>query len=126
LSQFETVNTEVASTVTKQQMTDLPLATRSPLNPVALQPGVAVTTTVRNAIISGVRGQANNVTQDGINVQDNYIRNDGLFAQSAPNVESTGEFTIISNNLSADSGSGLAQVRITTTRGSYECYTLQR
>lgn len=115
---IETVSTEVASTVTKQQMTDLPLATRSPLNLVGLQPGVAVATTMRNAIISGVRGQANNVTQDGINVQDNYIRNDGLFAQSAPNVESTGEFTVIANNLSADSGSGLAQVRITTTRGT--------
>lgn len=113
-----TVDAEVSTVVNKQQMTDLPLITRSPLNLVGLQAGVAVSTNVRNSIISGLRGQANNVTQDGINVQDNYIRNDGLFAQSAPNVESTGEFTIIANNLSADSGSGLAQVRIVTTRGT--------
>jgi len=115
---IQTSTAELNTDVSRRQILDLPLVVRNPVELVTLQPGVNVTTGTREAVISGLRGHANNITQDGINIQDNFLRDDGLFAQGAPSVENTGEFSITSQNVGADSGFGVAQIRLTTPRGS--------
>src|SRR5467141_645293 len=71
-----TTDTEVASTVDKKQIEDLPILDRNPLNLLNLEAGVnnsrpnGPTTTT----INGQRTTYTNMTLDGINIQDNFIR----------------------------------------------------
>jgi hypothetical protein len=106
-------NAELSSTVSPRQVIDLPLNGRNPLSLVSLQPGA-------NATSNGINGQrstAINVTRDGINVQDNYIRS-GTFVDDQPTVDDTGEFTVTTQNASVDQGgAGSSQIQLVTPRG---------
>lgn len=73
----QTTSAAVTGTVEKQQIEDLPILNRNPLALVGLQAGVnqnGRTVTV----INGQRESFANVTIDGINVQDNFIRTNTL------------------------------------------------
>src|SRR5688572_5824152 len=85
----------LTNVINTRQVQDLPLPTRNPLDLAGLQPGVAVVGTgTRTGSISGLRGSATNVTQDGINAMDNFVKTDSLFALSAPSLNSTSEISI--------------------------------
>lgn len=107
-------NGELGTTVSPQQIKALPLNGRNPLALVGLQAGVAG----RSGAINGTRTSSVNYTRDGINVQDNFIRNG--FVTDAPNIDDTSEFTIITQNAGAESGYGTAQVQLVTPRGGSE------
>ena len=112
---INTENAELSTVVTEKQINDLPLNGRNPVQLAALQAGVATNTTTRNANVNGMRGSYNNITWDGINIQENYLRGNassGLFAQAAPSVVGVGEFTITTQNASAADGTGAAQVKL--------------
>jgi hypothetical protein len=114
---------EIARTVLEKQINDLPLNGRNPVQLALLQPGVATVAGTRNATINGMRGSYNNITWDGINVQEPYLRGNSsssLFAQAGPSVSGVGEFTIISQNAGAADGTGAAQIKLVTPRGSTE------
>ncbi len=118
---INTENAELSTVVTEKQINDLPLNGRNPVQLAALQAGVATNSSIRNANVNGMRGSYNNITWDGINIQENYLRGNassGLFAQAAPSVAGVGEFTITTQNASAADGTGAAQVKIITPRGS--------
>ncbi|HET9713388.1 MAG TPA: hypothetical protein VFP64_15955, partial [Pyrinomonadaceae bacterium] len=118
---INTENAELSTVVTEKQINDLPLNGRNPIQLAALQAGVSTNTTVRNSNVNGMRGSYNNITWDGINIQENYLRGNqssGLFAQAAPSVAGVGEFTITTQNASAADGTGAAQIKIVTPRGS--------
>lgn len=119
---LQTTTSEVITGINRKQILELPISTRNPMNLVALQAGVTGRGSgaggSRTMVVNGLRGNTNNVTQDGINVQDNFLRNDGFFAISALTVENTGEFTISTNNISSADGAGVAQIRVSTPRGS--------
>lgn len=118
---INTENAELSTVVTEKQINDLPLNGRNPVQLAALQAGVATNTSTRNANVNGMRGSYNNITWDGINIQENYLRGNassGLFAQAAPSVAGVGEFTITTQNASAADGTGAAQVKLVTPRGS--------
>lgn len=120
---INTENAELSTVVTEKQINDLPLNGRNPVQLAALQAGVATNSAIRNANVNGMRGSYNNITWDGINIQENYLRGNassGLFAQAAPSVAGVGEFTITTQNASAADGTGAAQVKIITPRGSSE------
>ncbi|MGH9794298.1 MAG: carboxypeptidase regulatory-like domain-containing protein, partial [Candidatus Acidiferrales bacterium] len=117
---INTTTPELQTDIDRKQLLDLPLVTRNPMDLVGLQAGVASASNTRNAVFNGLRGRTNNITQDGINVQDNFVRTGGFFAISSPTVENTGEFSISTGTLSANSGAGVGQVRISTPRGSSE------
>ena len=109
----------LTNVINTKQVQDLPIGARDPLDLAALQPGVAVTgSNTRTASISGLRGSATNVTQDGINAMDNYVKTDALFALSSPSLNSTGEISITTGTTSSDAGRGVAQVRVTTKGGT--------
>ncbi|HUQ49365.1 MAG TPA: carboxypeptidase-like regulatory domain-containing protein, partial [Terriglobales bacterium] len=118
----ELVNTstsEISNTVAKEQIRDLPLASRNPLALVTLQAGVPGIFNRTNTAINGARPGWTQVTQDGINIQDNFIRVNGLdFVPNRPTSDNVGEFTITTNNLGADNAGGSSQVKFTTDQGT--------
>ncbi len=118
----EIVNTTSATltnVVNPRQLQDLPLPSRNPIDFARLQAGVAVTgTDTRNASVGGLRGSATNVTQDGVNAMDNFVKTSSFFALQAPSLNSTSEFSVTVGTVGADAGRGVAQVRIVTPSGS--------
>ncbi|MGH9853578.1 MAG: TonB-dependent receptor, partial [Blastocatellia bacterium] len=116
-----TESAELSATIFAKQINDLPLNGRNPVQLATLQAGVATNSGTRNATINGMRGSFNNITWDGINIQENYLRGAGgssLFAQAGPTVIGVAEFTITTQNAGAADGTGAAQVKLVTPRGS--------
>jgi hypothetical protein len=118
----EIINTSsptLSKTINAKQVADLPLLTRNPLDLARLQAGLAVSgTDVRNASVQGLRGNATNVTQDGINAMDNFVKGSSFFAISSPSLNSTSEFSITVGTVGSDAGRGVAQVTLVTPSGS--------
>ncbi len=117
------VNTENATlqtTVLERQINDLPLNGRNPLTLASLQAGVNTSGSNRTASVNGTRGTFTNLTWDGININDNFIRTDSFFGVAAPSVVSVAEFTLTTQNGGPNDGLGVAQVKLATPRGSTE------
>ncbi len=109
---------QVSNTVSPQQILSLPLITRNPLTLTGLQAGVSANS-AQNTTINGMRTTFTNITRDGINIQDQFIRTNATdFAPGRPSVDDTGEFTIVTTNQEADQGYGGAQIRLVTPRGT--------
>ncbi len=109
-------NAELSNTISKKQILELPLLGRNPLNLLSIQAGVSQNG-AQNSSINGLRTSFTNITRDGINVQDGFIRSNATdFSPNRPSVDDTGEFTIVLQNSGADQNGG-AQVRLVTPRG---------
>lgn len=119
-STVQTANAQIVDTVERKQIEALPLFNRSPLALLGLQAGVnqnARTVTV----INGQRPSLSNVTMDGINIQDNFIRSNSLdFLPNLPLLGQVAEFTVTTSNSGAESGLGASQVNIVTPSGTNE------
>ena len=114
-----TENAEIKNTVQERQINDLPLNGRNPLSLAGLQAGVNSSGSgTRTASINGLRGTFSNLTWDGININDNFVRTDSLFGVSAPSVVSVSEFTITTQNSGPGDGLGVAQIKLATPRGT--------
>lgn len=109
---------QVSNTVSPQQILSLPLITRNPIELIKLQAGTT-SNTFQLTTINGMRTTLTNITRDGINIQDAFIRSNATdFASGRPSVDDTGEFTISTSNQDSDSGYGGAQVKLVTPRGT--------
>lgn len=114
-----TTSPSLTNTIDTRQVTDLPLPTRNPLELAGLQAGIAVTGgNVRGASISGLRQTTTNVTQDGINAMDNFVKTSSLFAISTPSLNSIAEFSITTGTVGSDQGRGVGQVTLVTKGGT--------
>jgi len=119
----EVVNTtsaEVTGTVEKKQIDELPILDRNPLALLSLQAGVANSGPggVSETIINGQRSSFSNVTLDGINIQDNFIRENALdFSPNLPFLSQAQEFTVTEQNGDVDK-TGSSGVSIVTPKGS--------
>lgn len=109
--QINSTNAELSTTISAQQIRELPLNGRNPLSLLNLQAGVNVT----SGSINGQRTSSVNYTRDGLNVQDNFIRNG--FVSDQPTVDDTSEFTATTANAGAEQGAGSTQVQLVTPRG---------
>ena len=108
-------NAELSNTVTETQMLGLPINGRDPSLLIQLQPG-----TSQGGEINGQRTSAMNVTRDGLNVQDNFIRT-GNFNPDRPRIDDVSEFTVVTQNANPSLGSGgTSQVQYVTSRGGAE------
>lgn len=107
-------NAELSNTVSPRQVRELPINGRNPLALLNLIAGSNPT----SGSINGQRTSSVNYTRDGLNVQDNFIRNG--FVQDQPTVDDTGEFTVITQNAGAEYGTGSTQVQLVTPRGGSE------
>ena len=112
-----TSNAEVATTITKPQIQNLPMLDRSPLGFLLTQAGInygrGATT------VNGQRSTYVNVTLDGINVQDNYIRTNDLdFLPNLLLLDQVAEVTVTTSNSGASAAGGSAQVTFVTPSGT--------
>ncbi|HZE15201.1 MAG TPA: TonB-dependent receptor plug domain-containing protein, partial [Mycobacterium sp.] len=122
-AQTEIVQTQsaaVAQTLNVQQISTLPLTSRSVMDFIQNLPGVNTASGVRNGNISGLPQSAVNITLDGMNIQDNFLKSsDGMFALVGPRIDAVEEVTVSSAASSAESiGQGAVQIRFTTRSGS--------
>src|SRR5215831_731442 len=118
---INTTSPTVTNVINTRQVVDLPLAGRNPVDLAGLQAGVAVVgTDVRGSSVSGLRQTAVNLTQDGINAMDNFVKTSSFFAITTPSLNSTDEFSVTTSTAGADSGRGGAQVNLVTRGGTNE------
>lgn len=111
----------LTNVINTRQVVDLPLGGRNPVDLAGLQAGIAVVgENVRGASVAGLRQTAVNLTQDGINAMDNFVKTSSFFAISTPSLNSTAEFSITTGTVGADAGRGAAQVNMVTKGGTNE------
>jgi hypothetical protein len=116
---INTTNPTISNTISTRQVQDLPLTGRNPLELAGLQAGIAVVgQDVRGASVGGLRQTSTNVTQDGINAMDNFVKTSSFFAMSAPSINSISEFSITTNTVGSEQGRGVAQVNMVTRSGT--------
>ena len=116
---IQTQSTTVASTINTNQITKLPLTSRSAMDFVNFMPGVSTPGGNRNATINGLPQGVINITLDGINIQDNTLRtSDGFFAIVSPRLDAIEEVSVTTAGQGADAGQGAVQIKFTTRSGS--------
>jgi hypothetical protein len=114
-----TSNAEVTTTVSPRQVQDLPLNGRDPTQLVNLQAGTNINGT-SNTSINGQRISSVNVTQDGLNIQDNYFRTRGFeVLATRPTVAQVAEFAVTTSNVGVET-TGASLVRFVTPSGTNE------
>ena len=102
--------------ISNRQIEELPLLTRNPLGFIPLQAGVASNPS-QNSTINGIRTSATNITIEGVNVQDNFIRSNATdFSPARPLVDEVEEFTV-TGQANADRGFGAGQIQFPIRRG---------
>src|ERR1700680_2661758 len=114
-----TAGAELTETVERKQIEDLPILDRNPMNLLSLQAGVSQNHRTFVTVINGQRQSFSNVTLDGINIQDNYIRAASL--DYTPNLlfmSQVGEFTTTTQNAGPQAGLGSSQVRVVRASGT--------
>ena len=90
-----TTNAELSSTITGRQINELPTATRNGMESFVQLPGTQTTTGFRATYVNGLPLESINVTIDGINTNDNWLKSsDGFFSYIMPSVDSLEEVTL--------------------------------
>jgi len=110
--QINSSNGELSTTITTEQVRELPLNGRNPLSLLNLTAGASPTTNS----INGQRTSATTVTRDGLNVQDNFIRS-GTFVSDQPTVDDISEISITTQNAGSEQGAGASFIQLITPRG---------
>lgn len=114
----QTTNSEISMNVSRSQVKDLPILNRSPQGFVSTQAGVN-SSRGGDSVVNGQRTSFTNVTLDGINIQDNYIRTNAVdFSPNLLLVDQVAEFTISTSNSNPTAGGGSSQVTFVTPSGT--------
>jgi hypothetical protein len=114
----ETGNAEISDTIDVQQIQKLPVLDRDPLALVQTLPGVVYQGNSPTTI-NGLRTSFSNMTLDGINIQDNYLRDNAL--DYTPNRVLLGQirgFTLVTSNENAAASGGATQLAFETPSGT--------
>jgi hypothetical protein len=115
----QTANAEISTTIANEQVSRLPVFDRSPLQLILTQPGIHTGRSFTT--INGLRTSYANVTLDGINIQDNFLRDNALdFLPNLLKTDQVAEMTVITSNANATYSGGAAQVSFITPSGSNE------
>ena len=117
----QTQTSAVSSTISANQITNLPLPGRGAFDFVTQLPGVAQTGgSSRGATVNGLPQSVVNITLDGMNIQDNYAKSwDGMFTRVSPRLDAVEEVSVGSaGNSSGDASQGGVQVRFVTRSGT--------
>ena len=114
----QTTNAEVALNLSRTQIKDLPILNRSPQSLVTALAGTSLGRG-GDTVINGQRTSFTNVTLDGINIQDNYIRTNAVdFSPNLLLTDQVGEMTISTSNTNPAFGNGSSQVTFVTPSGT--------
>ncbi len=115
----QTQSATISSTINTNQITQLPLTTRSAMDFVNFLPGVSTPAGNRDATINGLPQGVINITLDGINIQDNTNRStDGFFAIVSPRLDAIEEVSVTTAGQGADAGQGAVQIKFVTRSGT--------
>jgi hypothetical protein len=115
----QTQSSTVSSTITTEQITNLPLVSRNALNFVVFLPGVETAGGPRGSTISGLPQNAISVTYDGVNVNNNFQSTDGFFSMVTPRLDAVEEVTVTGATPTADQAAlGAVQVAFVTRSGT--------
>src|SRR5919199_1132094 len=119
---LQTESSSVSTTIVGRQISELPFATRDALQLVLTLPGVQTPGAPRTSSINGLPKGSVNLTLDGANIQDNFLRSsDGFFTQIQPKSDAVQEVTVSTAVPGAESaGEGAVQVRFVTKSGTSE------
>ncbi|MEO8370631.1 MAG: TonB-dependent receptor [Candidatus Solibacter sp.] len=110
-------NAEVSSTITASQVQNLPVLGRQVSTLFLTQAGVTNNGAVSS--VNGLRSSFSNVTLDGINIQDNFIRTNDLdYAPMRTTIDQVAEITVSTSNAGASIGGGASQMVLSTKSGS--------
>ena len=115
---IQTSNAEISSTITMEQIAKLPILDRDPLALIQTQPGVVYQGNSATTI-NGLRTSYSNMTLDGINIQDNYIRDNAL--DYTPNkllVGQVRQMTLVTSNANSAASGGATQLAFETPSGT--------
>ncbi len=116
----QTQSSTVSTTINTNQITKLPITSRSAMDFVNMLPGVSTPAGNRDATINGLPRGTINITLDGVNVQDNTLRStDGFFAIVSPRLDAIEEVSVTTASQGAgDTGQGAVQVKFVTRSGT--------
>src|SRR3954453_22937649 len=118
---IQTQSTAVSQALSARQIANLPVPGRNAFDLVSYMPGVTSTDgTIRGATVNGLPQSAVNITLDGMNIQDNYLKtSDGMFARVSPRLDAVEEVTVATASQGADmAGQGAVQVKFVTRSGT--------
>ena len=121
---IQTQSSTVSTTLNTNQITKLPLTSRSAMDFVNYLPGVSTPGGNRDATINGLPQGTINITLDGVNIQDNTLKTgDGFFAIVSPRLDAIEEVTVTTASQGVDaSGQGAVQIKF-VTRGGTNTFT---
>ena len=119
---IETASSNVAQSVTQEQMQDLPLNGRNPLQLTTLTAGTVLTTSGTESgqedntglSVNGLRATQNTYTLDGTVYVNRFFDS----VPTMPNPDALQEFTIQASNYSADHAGAGALVQLSTRSGT--------
>jgi hypothetical protein len=115
----QTQSATITSTINTNQITKLPLTSRSAMDFVNFLPGVSTPGGNRDATINGLPQGVINITLDGINIQDNTNRStDGFFAIVSPRLDAIEEVSVTTAGQGGDAGQGAVQIKFVTRSGT--------
>lgn len=116
---IQTQSSTVSSTLTTEQLTELPLASRNALYSLAMLPGVSASgNNLRNSIINGLPNNTVNITIDGVGTGNQLQSGDGFFSMVTPRMDAVEEVTVTGAVPGVGAGAGSVQVAFTTRSGS--------
>ena len=115
-SPLETVNTSVSNVVSLQRVQDLPLQNRDAGSLVALQAGVV------GDNFNGVRSQSQNVTLEGVTIQETRYNGGSGNLTTTNSVDRIAEFRVSTAPADAEFGRGMAQVQMIGRAGTNEVH----
>ncbi|MBZ5618511.1 MAG: TonB-dependent receptor [Acidobacteriia bacterium] len=124
----ETANSEVSTTVSAAQIDRLPLLDRDVMALAQTQPGVLNASPIslangNDTVINGLRSTYTNVTLDGINVQDNYLRENGVgFSPNLLKTSQVAEMTVETSNANTTVGGGASQINMVSPSGTNQLH----
>ena len=108
---------EVSTTVSMDQIKNLPILDRDVLAIMQTQAGVASNGN-SFTVINGLRTSYSNMTLDGINIQDNYIRDNALdYTPNRLRVGQVRQMTLITANPTAAASGGATETAFSTPSG---------
>ena len=112
LQTAQTTTAAAATTFTNEQVRRLPVLDRQALPLAKTQAGVSDA-----GVVNGQRSSSVSVTLDGIDIRDNYIRDNGFFTPNLIVLDQVAEFTVTTAIPNAALGGGSSHINLVTPSG---------
>ena len=114
-----TQQTQVTSTVTGEEIANLPVVSRNALNFVTFLPNVQTPGTGRASTVAGLPQSAINISIDGVTTSNLLQSNDGFFSMVTPRLDAVEEVSVSVAGAGADaSAEGAVQIKFVTKSGT--------